>query len=216
MEVQAEAVPITAGDMKPLDPRQIWVLRIRLGITLLFVLAAAFSIDAVVWQEAPRLAGAIPGLVFVLGLAALIFVPARRYRAWRSAERDDELHIRHGLLVRVQTAVPFARVQHIDVAQGPVERRFGLARLILHTAGTRGASIPLPGLAHAEAVRLEPVVLKRVLLGRPDRCELFRQFRLHATRHRFVIDLLAQALESQAARKWATVGLRILGPAPLA
>lgn len=162
MEMQAEAVPITSADMKPLDPRQIWVLRIRLGITLLFVLAAAFSIDAVVWQEAPRLAGVVPGLVFVLGLTALILVPGRRYRAWRYAERDDELHIRHGLLVRVQTAVPFARVQHIDVAQGPVERRFGLARLILHTAGTRGASIPLPGLAHAEAEQMRDRIRAKI------------------------------------------------------
>ena len=47
--------------------------------------------------------------------------------------------------------MPFARVQHIDLAQGPIERRYGLARLILHTAGTRGASIPLPGLAREEA-----------------------------------------------------------------
>ncbi len=162
MEMQAEAVPITAADMKPLDPRQIWVLRIRLGITLLFVLAAAFSLDAAVWQEAPRLAGLLPGLVVLLGIAAFILVPRRRYRAWRYAEQDDELHVRHGMLVRVQTAVPFARVQHIDVAQGPVERRFGLARLILHTAGTRGASIPLPGLAKAEAEEMRDRIRAKI------------------------------------------------------
>jgi len=47
--------------------------------------------------------------------------------------------------------VPFGRVQHIDLAQGPLERAFGLATLVLNTAGTRGAAVKLPGLAQADA-----------------------------------------------------------------
>ena len=57
-------------------------------------------------------------------------------------------------MTRIRTVVPFGRVQHIDVAQGPIERSFGLATLILHTAGTRGASVPLPGLLFDEAERM--------------------------------------------------------------
>ena len=151
MQVEADSVPVTAADMKPLEPRQIGVLRIRLAIVLVFLLGAAFSIDAGLRRQSEALAGLVPGFVFLAGLAGLILLPGRRYRAWGYKEGEDELHLRHGLLVRVQTAVPFARVQHIDVAQGLIERRFGLARLILHTAGTRGASIPLPGLVHEEA-----------------------------------------------------------------
>lgn len=162
MQVQADAVPVTAADMKPLDTRQIWVLRIRLAIALAFLLGIAFSIDSGIRRQSAELAGVLPALVFLFGLAALILLPRRRYRAWGYVEREDELHIRHGLLVRVQTAVPFARVQHIDVAQGPIERRFGLARLILHTAGTRGASIPLPGLVHEEAERMRDRIRAKI------------------------------------------------------
>ena len=50
---------------------------------------------------------------------------------------EDEIEIRRGRLVRVRTIVPFGRVQHIDVAQGPIQRPFGLGTLILHTAGTQ-------------------------------------------------------------------------------
>lgn len=164
MEVQAKAVPVTVADMNPLDPRQIWVLRIRLGIVLLVLLGAALSIDMAIRQEAPDLSGWLPGLVLMVGLTGLILVPGRRYRAWGYAEREDELHIRHGLLTRVQTAVPFGRVQHIDVAQGPVERRFGLARLILHTAGTRGASIPLPGLVQEQAEQMRDRIRAKIQL----------------------------------------------------
>ena len=162
MELGAEADAVTAADMKPLDPRQIWVIRIRFATTLLFLLAVAFWIDLGFRAEAGRFAGVLPALVLLLGLVGLIVVPRRRYRAWAYLEREDELHIRHGLLIRVQTAVPFGRVQHIDVAQGPIERRFGLARLILHTAGTRSAEIPLPGLVQHEAEQMRDRIRSKI------------------------------------------------------
>jgi uncharacterized protein len=137
--------------MTPLDPRQIKVLRARLLIVTLVLTVAAVLICLGPLRTTPIPLGVLPGTVAALGLLASLILPQRRYRAWGYREEEEELHVRHGLLVRVQTAVPFARVQHIDLAQGPIERRYGLARLILHTAGTRGASIPLPGLAREEA-----------------------------------------------------------------
>jgi uncharacterized protein len=101
-------------------------------------------------------------VVALLALFAILFLPRRRWRAWGYREEEDELHIRHGLLVRTRSVVPFGRVQHIDVAQGPVERRFGLATLILHTAGTRGAAMPLPGLPHAEAERMRDRIRAKI------------------------------------------------------
>ncbi len=150
-----QAGAVSAGDMSPIHPRQIWVFRIRMAITLVFLVGAAFGLEEALAREMSLPAGLAPGLVFLVGLIGVLVLPGRRYRSWGYAEREDELHIRHGLWTRTQTAVPFGRVQHIDVAQGPIERRFGLARLILHTAGTRSAAIPLPGLLHdqAEAMR---------------------------------------------------------------
>ena len=141
--------------MTPLDPRQIKVLRVRsLIVTAALTLIAVGLCLGPLWAT-PIPLGVLPGSVAALGLLASLILPRRRYRAWGYREEEDELHVRHGLLIRLQTAVPFARVQHIDLAQGPIERRYGLARLILHTAGTRGASIRLPGLAReaAEAMR---------------------------------------------------------------
>ncbi|HEX8256822.1 MAG TPA: PH domain-containing protein, partial [Allosphingosinicella sp.] len=65
------------------------------------------------------------------------------------------LHIGRGVWTKTETIVPLARVQHIDVSQGPLERAFGISRLILHTAGTMHSLVVLPGLARgtAEAMR---------------------------------------------------------------
>lgn len=146
---------LSPAEMIRLDPRLIWVYRIRLGLALPLLVGAAFAAERALAEVLPGPSGLLSGLVLLAGLAGLLFLPGRRYRSWAFAEREDELHIRHGLWTRIQTAVPFGRVQHIDVAQGPIERRFGLSRLILHTAGTRSAAIPLPGLVHeqAEAMR---------------------------------------------------------------
>jgi membrane protein YdbS with pleckstrin-like domain len=69
----------------------------------------------------------------------------------------DELQVRHGVLVQVHTVVPLDRVQHIDIAQGPLERAFGVSRLIVHTAGTLHSQVTVPGLLRrtAEAMRDE-------------------------------------------------------------
>ena len=48
-----------------------------------------------------------------------------------------------------------SRVQHIDLQRGPVERRFGLSTLVIHTAGTRHNAVSTSGLDadDAEALR---------------------------------------------------------------
>jgi len=141
--------------MAPLHPDQIKVLRIRAMLIAAPLVVAAFVLDLGPLRDTPVPAYAVPATVLLLGLAAVLALPARRYRRWGYGEGEDELAIRRGMWVRVRTIVPFGRVQHIDVAQGPIERRYGLATLILHTAGTRGAAVPLPGLDHglAEAMR---------------------------------------------------------------
>jgi hypothetical protein len=140
--------------MTPLHPNQIWVLRIRGAIVSMLPIVGAWILARSLPPDAPLDPGLIPAFVALLALAALILLPQRRWRAWGYREEEDELHIRHGLLTRIRTVVPFGRVQHIDVAQGPIERSFGLATLILHTAGTRGASVPLPGLLFDDAERM--------------------------------------------------------------
>ena len=56
-------------------------------------------------------------------------------------------------------------MQHTDVSQGPLERRFGLATLVVHTAGTAHASVELPGLQHAVAIEVRDFL---VTAGRGD------------------------------------------------
>ena len=148
--------------MTPLHPRQLTLLRIRAAIAAAVLLALILYGDNTFLRLTPVPFGLATGAAALLLAFWAILVPARRYRSWGYDMAEDELHIQHGLWTRARTVVPFGRVQHIDVTQGPLERRFGLGTLTLHTAGTRSSAVDLPGLAHEEAGRIRDHIRAKI------------------------------------------------------
>ena len=59
-------------------------------------------------------------------------------------EREDDLYITHGVLFRSLVAVPYGRMQLVEVASGPLERAFGLATVTMKTASPE-TNAPSPG-----------------------------------------------------------------------
>ena len=79
-----------------------------------------------------------------------------------SYEVDEErIEIRSGVIWRSVQNVPRSRVQHTDVSQGPLERKYGLGRLVIFTAGTQHSRVELPGLAHDTALEIRDRLLPR-------------------------------------------------------
>jgi membrane protein YdbS with pleckstrin-like domain len=101
-----------------------------------------------------RSTAGIPVTVVVLVLLVITWSVLRgRYRSWGYLERADDLVVRHGVLFRQVTVVPYGRMQFIDVSAGPIDRIFGLATVQLHTAAA-ASDARIPGLAQQEADRL--------------------------------------------------------------
>ncbi|HSP38529.1 MAG TPA: PH domain-containing protein [Frankiaceae bacterium] len=101
-----------------------------------------------------------PALVTAIVLVALVLVTTAiwvglrgRYRSWSYREREDDLIVARGLLVRRLSVVPYGRMQFLDVTAGPIDRWFGLATVQLHTAAAT-SDARIPGLPLAEARRL--------------------------------------------------------------
>jgi hypothetical protein len=95
------------------------------------------------------------GIAAALVLAGLIaerFL-ARRVAAWGYAEREDDLMVRRGVLVRRLSVIPYGRMQFIDVTAGPLERSLGLATVRMHTAAA-ASDARIPGLESAAAAAL--------------------------------------------------------------
>lgn len=144
--------------MQHLERGQINVWRVTEAIELVVLVAIA-----VILKIAFDTAGGIDlawliAAFTLFGLAQLLFLPGRRYRFWAFRVDPDELHVHQGVFVRKETVVPFGRVQHTDTAQGPVERAFGVCRLVLHTAGTHNSVVTLPGLSRETADTLRDII----------------------------------------------------------
>ena len=88
----------------------------------------------------------------LISVARLAIVP-RSIRSWGYAERADDLLVRHGLMYRRLSIVPYGRMQFVDVTAGPLERLLGLATVQLHTAAA-ASDARIPGLDAQEAARL--------------------------------------------------------------
>lgn len=139
-----------ADDLTPLDPAYKSLMRVQLAIVAAVLLVAASIAEVAI----PGWTGAVWIPALLVAAYALIRVPLRRYHASGYALAGERLRVVRGVIFRKDTVVPFGRVQHIDVGQGPLERFFHLATLTVHTAGTHNASVALPGLKHDTAVAM--------------------------------------------------------------
>lgn len=136
--------------LRPLDPRVRLLWWTASALTLVIALGVAFVAGLPLpdgWSGLP------PLVVLVAGTPIAVLVPWLRYRRWRFALRDDDLWIRRGVLWVHTSVIPYARLQFVDTTQGPLDRLFGLSRLVVHTAAP-GTSGLLPGLALDEAEQL--------------------------------------------------------------
>lgn len=124
-------------------------------LTTLLVAPILFTVPAV-------LVGVLTGLWWISailwGIAAVIVLLRlslieRTWRSWGYVEREDDLYITHGVLFRSLVAVPYGRMQLVEVASGPLERSFGLATVSLKTASPE-TNATIPGLPPEEAARL--------------------------------------------------------------
>jgi len=80
--------------------------------------------------------------VAIVAVVSVAFVP-RRVKAIGYALRDDDLVFRRGIFFQRLVAVPYGRLQLVDVGRGPVARILGLSKLSLVTAAaSTGVSIP--------------------------------------------------------------------------
>lgn len=149
-EINSDIVSDANGDirdsMTQLDSGYILLLRLSAFIWAVIIAIPIFIGDALLANEGliePFIIAAPISMIFLL---MIFLLPRRRYNRWGYDMSEGQIQIVRGYLFYTDTIVPFNRVQHIDVGQGPLERLFGLSSLVLHTAGTHNSTVVLPGL----------------------------------------------------------------------
>jgi uncharacterized protein len=148
-----------------LDPRIVQVWRVFGGLALLLPLVPIGIIGAL--MIGGRLGLLVPLAAVVFLAAHVTWYPGARYRRWRWRLTPLALELRSGVLVHRHEAVPYFRIQQIDVAQGPLDRLLELATLQVTTASASG-SVSLPGIPAADAPQVRAELLARATLAVAD------------------------------------------------
>lgn len=128
------------------------------GFTLL---CTGPSIAACVLLELGYLSIAVIALAIATGVWLGIRFGLADHALYAVTQLEDGLLVKRGVFWRSETFVPRSRIQHTEVNQGPFDRRWGMASLSLHTAGTHVEKITVSGLFHPDALRLRDELLDR-------------------------------------------------------
>jgi len=164
--VDSETSAATTATFNLFDPRNISVEKTSGGIFtgvvgLGLIVGGLFVYFSLGWDWPLWICLAI-ALPLYAGLFWFTFFwPAieHRHRGW--CLTDVGLEFRHGVWFKHRHAIPWARVQHSDVSQGPLQRMYGIGTLTVHTAGTSNSSVNLAGLSHELAIELRDEILKQ-------------------------------------------------------
>ncbi|MGC5048877.1 PH domain-containing protein [Micrococcus porci] len=156
-------IDLQGVEFTPVSPALVRVEAVREVIALVIWLAVV-SVPLVlkltgVWPDMwSWTAWGLPALVLAWSLVELVLIPRRvAVKGW--AEREDDVLWREGILFRRVVAVPYGRLQYVDVTDGPLLRWAGLQKLTLKTAG--GADVELVGLPRETCDRLREVLMAR-------------------------------------------------------
>jgi uncharacterized protein len=136
------------GDWRRVSPRYVWVDLVGSISGLVATAASTIPFWATQWVWLL----AIPAVVFVIAIVIAAFTP-RRVRSIGYRLRDDDLLVRRGIMFQRFAAVPYGRMQLVDINRGPLARALGLAELKLVTAAS-ASNITVPGLPMADAEHL--------------------------------------------------------------
>ncbi len=160
-DASEQPTPVSSG-LERLDNRVIayWLITSTLSVLVIASLAAGAA--WLFWHDLPfdPLYAVTPAAV-LLGLLLFwaLIAPSLAFARWRYALTDELLVARSGIIFHEEKAIPISRLQHVDLARGPIERLFGLVTLIVFTAGSEGATFRLPGLAVDRARQLRDLIL---------------------------------------------------------
>jgi membrane protein YdbS with pleckstrin-like domain len=143
------------------EPSYRHVIRARLVIPWLVAAIGAVAADQILLRDTP-VHGVASIVMPMLAVLVVTIIPRRTYRRLRYRLTERMLHSVHGWMFHTDTLVPFVRVQHLDVTRGPLDKLFGTASLVVHTAGTHNSIVTVNGLAPDRAAEIRDIIREHV------------------------------------------------------
>jgi hypothetical protein len=103
----------------------------------------------------------VSGIAWFLAFALVLLSIFKEFPKRAYALRQRDITYRKGWIFQSVTSVPFNRIQHSEINQGPLDRAYNLASLNIYTAGGSSSDLTIPGLPYDQAVKLREFVAKK-------------------------------------------------------
>lgn len=157
LHVPTDPLELRGSDYISFKPDEAFTKYLQVQVWIIFgiiFLATMFSL--VVMTIAVPLAGILIAIVVlpIEVLLSFVFLVATRFQfdATWYAMTDRAARMRRGIWIVHETTVTFENVQNVRVEQGPLERFFGLSRVIIETAGAASTAGKNPQMTASRAV----------------------------------------------------------------
>ncbi|WP_417602715.1 PH domain-containing protein [Owenweeksia hongkongensis] len=156
LDINPDDLPqMEAVDFESLESDYLYMRLTAWG--LFFLMAAGvltvllFTTDVAAWMYYTPWA-ALFALVFIFEIIG--------FKIKGYAIRQKDVSYKSGLIWFHMTSVPFNRIQHCEISQGPLGRLFNLASVKVYTAGGSGSDLSISGLTKERAQRLRDFITK--------------------------------------------------------
>ena len=141
-------------DFKPISKNYLKLLIIQRSIPIVVIIillvgARVFVND----MEARTVITVALSALIILSFLGLIF-NIFGFKERKYAIREHDMVYAKGLLVHKATTVPFKRIQHIELKQSFLAKKFDVATLNIYTAGESGGDLTINGLESETAERI--------------------------------------------------------------
>lgn len=152
---------ITQTDFKSINKRyfKVIVIQTTLIFTVLFIAVTFMNYkDLFEWSEYSVWLYVMLSFIFIV----ILFLKIIGFKKRKYAVREKDISYKKGVFFRSLTTVPFNRIQHIEIDQGPVARYFGLVALSVFTAGDSSDDLKVSGLLKKDAVQIKEFISTKI------------------------------------------------------
>lgn len=152
--------------MNGIDPKH---LRANIIVTLLVFTIIASILSGVSWftgNSQGFLPYSILGLTLIFSIIVVIEILGFKHKKY--ALRQNDITYQSGLIFRKTTTLPFNRIQHCEINQGPIDRIMNLSSIKVFTAGGSNSDLEVPGLNTEQAKNIKSFIVRKTALDEEE------------------------------------------------
>ena len=152
---------ITKINFNSIDVRYLKVILLNTSLLFLALFVVIFFIN---YKDVFELAEYSLWLYIVVTIALIstLFIKIIEFKKRKYAVREKDISYQKGFFLRSLTTVPFNRIQHVEIDEGPISRFFGLVSLSVFTAGDSSDDLKISGLLKEEAEQIKEFISNKI------------------------------------------------------